>query len=117
VGFTLQDLASRKCAPCEGGVEPLNGEEARALLTELNSEWRLTDDGLSIQRRYEFPVFSRTIAFVNAVAWIATVEGHHPVLTVEYGSCDVSYTTHAINGLSDNDFICAAKIDQLTGSS
>ena len=66
-----------------------------------------------VSRRFSFPAYSRTVAFANAVAWIAIVEGHHPVLTVSYGDCVVSYTTHAIGGLSDNDFICAAKIDRL----
>ena len=69
--------------------------------------------GLKIFRRFDFPAYSRSLGFANAVAWIAIVEGHHPVLTVSYGACKVSYTTHAINGLSDSDFICAAKIDRL----
>ena len=106
-------LADKHCKPCEGGVEPLRPDQAEALLKALHSEWTLSDDGLSISRRFSFPAYSRTLGFANAVAWIAIVEGHHPVLTVTYGDCDVSYTTHAINGLSDNDFICAAKIDRL----
>lgn len=106
-------LVERKCKPCEGGVEPLGASEAQALLQELHDDWRLGDDGLSIERAFEFPGYGRTMAFVNAVAWIATVEGHHPDLRVGYGSCHVVYTTHAIDGLSDNDFICAAKIDRL----
>ena len=83
----------------------------------LDPAWMLSADGLSITRRFLFKAYSRTLGFANAVAWIAIVEGHHPVLTVAYGACDVSYTTHAINGLSDNDFICAAKIDRLAASS
>ena len=106
-------LANRRCTPCEGGVEPLNVEQARELLRALHDGWLLSDDGLEISRVFEFPAYSRTLAFANAVAWIAISEGHHPVLTVTYGSCGVSYTTHAIDGLSDNDFICAAKIDRL----
>jgi 4a-hydroxytetrahydrobiopterin dehydratase len=106
-------LADKRCKPCEGGVEPLTAEQARALLAALHDDWVLSDDELEISRVFEFPAYSRTLAFANAVAWIAISEGHHPVLTVSYGSCAVSYTTHAINGLSDNDFICAAKIDRL----
>ena len=83
------------------------------MMSSLHADWRLSDDGLEISRRFEFPAYSRTLGFANAVAWIATSEGHHPVLTVSYGSCDVSWTTHAIGGLSDNDFICAAKVDRL----
>ena len=107
------DLAKRHCKPCEGGVEPLRPEQTKDLLKALHEEWDLSADGLEISRRFSFPAYSRTLGFANAVAWIAITEGHHPVLTVSYGSCDVSYTTHAIDGLSDNDFICAAKIDRL----
>ena len=111
------ELAERRCQPCEGGVEPLRADQSAALLEALHSDWWLSDDGLEIARTFEFPAYSRSLGFANAVAWIAIVEGHHPVLTVSYGSCSVSYTTHAINGLSDNDFICAAKIDRLAASS
>ncbi len=110
------ELAQRHCKPCEGGVEPLRPEQAAELMKALHHDWQLSDDGLSISRSFSFPAYGRTLAFANAVAWIAIVEGHHPVLTVSYGSCDVSYTTHAIDGLSDNDFICAAKIDQLAAA-
>ncbi len=107
------DLAKRHCKPCEGGVEPLRADQCNALMEALHPEWLLSADGLEISRSFSFPVYSRSLGFANAVAWIAITEGHHPVLTVAYGSCSVSYTTHAINGLSDNDFICAAKIDRL----
>ena len=107
------ELANRHCQPCEGGVEPLSTDQAKELLKALHEGWALNEDQLEISRRFEFPAYSRTLAFTNAVAWIAISEGHHPVLTVSYGACAVSYTTHAINGLSDNDFICAAKIDRL----
>lgn len=94
-------------------MQPLQPEQARDLLKALHEDWSLSDDGLEISRHFEFPAYGRTLGFANAVAWIAISEGHHPVLTVSYGSCHVSYTTHAIDGLSDNDFICAAKIDRL----
>jgi len=112
-----EELAKRRCKPCEGDVEPLRVDQSSALLKALHSDWSLSDDGREILRTFNFPAYSRTLGFTNAVAWIATVEGHHPVLTVSYGSCVVSYTTHAINGLSDNDFICAAKIDRLAAES
>ena len=107
------ELADKRCKPCEGGVEPLRPDQVAALMKGLHGDWTLSDDGLEIVRRFAFPAYSRTLAFANAVAWIAIVEGHHPVLTVSYGDCVVGYTTHAIGGLSDNDFICAAKIDRL----
>ncbi len=110
------NLADRRCKPCEGGVEPLRPDQCSELIRALHADWSLSDDGLEISRTFEFSAYSRSLAFTNAVAWIAIVEGHHPVLTVSYGSCVVSYTTHAINGLSDNDFICAAKIDRLAAA-
>ena len=107
------ELAARSCKPCEGGVDPLTRERAEQLLGQLHPDWSLSDDGLAISREFTFPAYSRTLGFANAAAWIAISEGHHPVLTVSYGSCNVSYTTHAVNGLTDNDFICAAKTDRL----
>jgi 4a-hydroxytetrahydrobiopterin dehydratase len=108
-----ENLVNQRCEPCEGGTAPLSAADADALLESLDPGWILSDDGLCISRCFEFPAYSRTLGFANAVAWIAISEGHHPVLTVSYGSCEVSYTTHAIDGLSTNDFICAAKIDRL----
>ena len=107
------DLADKRCRPCEGGVQPLTREQCADVLKALHPEWSLSDDGLSISRSFEFPAYDRTLGFANAVAWIAIAEDHHPVLTIEYGRCHVSFTTHAINGLSDNDFICAAKVDRV----
>ena len=112
--LSMTDFADRKCKPCEGGVAPLTGRQAEAALRALHEDWRLGEDGKSIARQFDFPAFSRTIAFTNAVAWIATTEGHHPEMAVSYGRCVVSYKTTAIDGLSDNDFICAAKIDRIT---
>lgn len=110
-----RELATRRCKPCEGGTEPLTHEQADELLRALHGDWRLTEDGLSITRRFRFPSYDKTLGFANAAAWVAIAEDHHPVLTIAYGSCTISYTTHSINGLSDNDFICAAKTDRLTG--
>ncbi len=108
-----EKLVDRHCKPCEGGVEPLRAEQAGELMRALHPDWVLSSDGLNIVRTFRFPSYSYTLAFANAAAWIAVAEGHHPVLTVSYSECTVSYTTNAINGLSDNDFICAAKTDQL----
>lgn len=113
----MDDLVERRCKPCEGGVEPLDAGQAAELLAALHPDWSLAPEGKSIVRDFRFPAFSRTIAFVNAVAWIATVEGHHPEMLVNYGNCTVRYTTTAIGGLSDNDFICAAKVDRISADS
>ena len=110
-------LSEKHCKPCEGGVEPLLPEQVADLMSALHADWSVSDDGNAISRRFEFPAYSRTLGFTNAVAWIAITEGHHPDITFSYGYCVVSYTTHAIGGLSDNDFICAAKIDQLAAES
>jgi 4a-hydroxytetrahydrobiopterin dehydratase len=106
-------LVERRCKPCEGGVKPLQAGQVAELMRALHPDWSLSDDGLEISRTFSFPSYSYTLAFANAAAWVAVSEGHHPVLTLRYGDCTVSYTTHAISGLSDNDFICAAKTDQL----
>ncbi|WP_455218249.1 4a-hydroxytetrahydrobiopterin dehydratase [Kaarinaea lacus] len=106
------DLTQKNCKPCEGGVKPLDRDEATGLLNEVPG-WELNSDASEIHRTYSFKDFHRTMAFVNAVAWIAHQEDHHPDLAVSYSRCEIHYSTHAIGGLSENDFICAAKIDAL----
>lgn len=110
---TQNDLAAQQCKPCEGGVPPLEPEAAQDLLQALDANWSISEDGKWIRREFNFTGFNRTMGFVNAVAWIANTEGHHPDLEVHYSQCVVNYSTHAIDGLSENDFICAAKIDRL----
>jgi len=107
------DLTSKKCEPCEGGVPTLEPSAAQELMQALDSSWSISADGKWISRQFEFSGFNRTMGFVNAVAWIANSEGHHPDLEVSYRACVVKWTTHAIEGLSENDFICAAKVDRL----
>ena len=105
------DLASRKCEPCDGGGTPLARAAAQALLAELAPGWQLDEQARSIRRQFSFRDFYRTMSFVNALAHVANIEDHHPDLEVGYNYCHVVFTTHAYKGLSDNDFICAAKID------
>ncbi|MEE2657842.1 MAG: 4a-hydroxytetrahydrobiopterin dehydratase [Candidatus Latescibacterota bacterium] len=104
------ELTSKVCQPCEGGVDPMTPEEIGAKLDQVE-EWEYTDGYLA--RSFSFNNYYQTISFVNAVAWVANRERHHPVLEVQFRSCTVKYWTHAINGISENDFICAAKINQL----
>jgi 4a-hydroxytetrahydrobiopterin dehydratase len=104
------DLSHGKCKPCEGGVPPLSDEEAAKLLVQIDGWQR---HGGLISKVFRFKNHYETMAFVNATAWISHREDHHPDLAVGYNQCIVSYTTHAIGGLSENDFICAAKIDAL----
>jgi 4a-hydroxytetrahydrobiopterin dehydratase len=109
----MTDLTTRKCVPCEGGVTPLSSSAAREMLAQLASGWSLSEDGKFLQRSFKFVDFYRTMSFVNAVAHIANTEDHHPDLEVGYNYCRIKYQTHAIGGLHENDFICAAKIDRL----
>lgn len=108
--MNIPDLAYKKCKPCEGGVAPLTTEEIASLIRQLNG-WSYQDGVIS--KIYEFKNYYQTMAFVNALAWISHREDHHPDLTVGYNQCRVVYVTHAIGGLSENDFICAAKADTL----
>jgi 4a-hydroxytetrahydrobiopterin dehydratase len=108
-----EPLADRRCVPCEGGVVPYTEAEARAALAALDPAWRLDAAARHLARDYRFKDFYRVMSFANAVAHIANREDHHPDLELGYDYCRVRYTTHAIKGLSENDFICAAKIDRL----
>jgi 4a-hydroxytetrahydrobiopterin dehydratase len=99
--------------PCEGGVPPLTPAEAAALLKQLHKDWTLAEDAKSIKRSLKFKDFYRTMSFVNALAHVANTEDHHPDLEVGYDYCRVTFATHSIGGLSQNDFICAAKLDRL----
>lgn len=106
------ELTKKQCKPCEGGTAPLTETEAKALLRQTPA-WSLHEGGTEIHRAYEFKNYYQTMAFVNALAWIAHREDHHPDIEVGYKRCHVRYSTHSIGGLSENDFICAAKIDAL----
>ncbi len=102
------ELAQKKCVPCEGGIPRLKAEEVRQYLQRVEG-WETKDE--KIHRRFKFKNFVEAMNFVNALAKIAEAEGHHPDFTVHYNQVDVVIWTHAIGGLSENDFILAAKID------
>ena len=106
----MNDLTTKKCKPCEGGVDPLRPADVENLRKQLNG-WDLADG--EIVKTYSFKNHYEALAFVNAAAWISHRENHHPDTTVGFNTCRVSYVTHAISGLSENDFICAAKLDAL----
>ncbi len=108
----MTDLAARSCKPCEAGVPPLTEAEIETHIASIPG-WKAV--ACRIEKRFRFRNYFETISFVNAVAWLANRENHHPDLEVGYRACKVKYRTHAIDGLSENDFICAAKIDQLLG--
>lgn len=110
---TPQALTAKKCRPCEGGVDPVPLEEAQEQLQELEG-WRLTEDGQRIRKEWTVKDFMAGIAFFKKCAEVAEDDGHHPDLhLVGYRNVAVELWTHAIGGLSENDFILAAKIDEL----
>lgn len=108
----MSSLDKQKCAPCEGGVDPLGAERVTALLAQVPG-WRIAADGKAIGRQFEFPEFDSTMFFVNMLAWVASQQEHHPDFEAGFGHCRVTFTTHAIDGLSENDFICAARLNAL----
>jgi 4a-hydroxytetrahydrobiopterin dehydratase len=108
----MDDLSGKRCVPCEGNVAPLTREEAQRYLSQV-SGWTLSEDARSISKKFAFKDFSGTMHFVNEIARIAQEENHHPDLAVSYGGVGVELSTHAIGGLSENDFILASKIDSM----
>jgi len=106
------DLLQKKCRPCEGGMPPMDEKTVQTLLAKIPN-WRLENGAL--QRAFTFKNFYETMALANAIAWVAHQEDHHPDMTIGYNTLVVCYMTHAIGGLSENDFICAAKINALVG--
>ena len=107
------ELSQKHCESCEGIGASLTPEQIKRILPQLAHGWQVSDDHNNIKRAFSFANFHETMAFVNAIAWISHVENHHPDLEIGYNYCRVLYTTHALKGLSHNDFICAAKIDAL----
>jgi len=104
-------LTDKKCKVCElGDTKPFTKEQATALQKSVPN-WEIS--GKKITRLFQFKGFYKTMAFVNAVAWVANSEGHHPDMEVSFNKCVINFTTHAVDGLTENDFICAAKVDQL----
>jgi len=108
----METLTSKKCTPCEGGTAPYTQQQASDMLKLLKG-W-IIEDG-KLVKLYAFNNYYQTMAFANALAWVSHREDHHPDLQLGYNKCRVEYSTHAIGGLSQNDFICAAKCDSLFG--
>ena len=106
------DLSKKKCKPCEGGIAPLNQQEVAEYKKHIKDDWEVKDKN-KISKEFSFVNYKHTMEFVNKVADLAEEEGHHPVMHVYYGKVIIELWTHAINGLSENDFILASKIDKL----
>ncbi len=109
----MSKLEEKRCVPCEGGVPALDAEASNQLLKQLGRHWSISADNTRLAAEFEFKNYYHTTAFVNALIYIAHREDHHPDVSFGYKNCRVEYSTHAIGGLTENDFICAAKIDAL----
>jgi 4a-hydroxytetrahydrobiopterin dehydratase len=108
----MTELRKKKCKPCEGGVPPMTVEEAAEMQKEV-PDWEVIHEGHELRRLFTFGNHYELMAFVNAVAMISHREDHHPNQQLGYSRCEIVYTTHAVDGLTENDFICAAKVDAL----
>jgi 4a-hydroxytetrahydrobiopterin dehydratase len=111
-GDDSSGLAAKHCVPCEGGTPPLDARSVESYLRQVQG-WTVTDGGKKIAKSFRFDNFVQAVDFVNAITPVAEAEGHHPDLVVRWGEVRVELWTHAAGGLTENDFILAAKIDQI----
>jgi 4a-hydroxytetrahydrobiopterin dehydratase len=110
---TTSDTPQSECIPCEDGIDKNSKQTNLILLANLHEDWNLNESADKLQRKYSFKNFAKTVFFVNAVAHIADQQFHHPDIQFGYNYCTVEYSTHAVDGLTTNDFICAAMVDKL----
>lgn len=110
--MTISDLADKTCQPCQGGIAAYDAAAVRAMMGQLNG-WTLSDDATTITRRFAFKGFAKAVEMANLAAWLGNKQGHHPDISFGWGYCEVTFTTHEAGGLTENDFICAAKLDAL----
>ena len=108
----MTKLAEKKGTPCQGGVAPLKGEVLKQHAEQLGTGWEIVEEA-HLQKTFKFDDFRQALGFVNRVGEVAEEEGHHPDIHLTYGQATITLWTHKINGLHENDFILAAKIDQL----
>lgn len=108
----MSDLASKSCVPCRGGVPPLSSEESSELLAKLGGDWKVVDNH-HLDKTYEFPDFRAALDFTNRVGEVAEEEGHHPDIHLSWGRVRLTIWTHKIDGLTESDFVLAAKADRL----
>jgi len=110
--MTTCDLADKNCQPCAGGIAPFDAATARAQVDDLTG-WVLSDDATTITRRFDFKGFAKAVEMANLAAWLGNKQGHHPDIAFGWGYCSVSFTTHEAGGLTENDLICAARLNTL----
>lgn len=109
----MEELKKLKCVPCEGGVDPMKSDEINKYLELLQNDWKVLEEGKKIEFQFKFNNFKEAITFINKVAKIAEEEGHHPNIYIDYSKVTITLWTHAIEGLSINDFVLAAKIESI----
>jgi len=109
----ISNLSDQQCSACSGETPALTASEAEKLIAELHDDWILDADGSALLRRFKVKGFAKAVYLSNLCAWLADNEGHHPDVCYGWGYCHVTLTTHELNGLSQNDFILAAKLDKL----
>ena len=106
------ELSKRKCLPCEGGIDAIDHKQAKELMKKLDAGWALMDDSNKIYKAFKLKNHYEIMAVINLIAWISHREDHHPEIIFSYNTARIIYYTYAIDGLSENDFICASKIDK-----
>lgn len=106
-------LSSEQCIPCTGSVKVLEVADINRYLTQLNNDWELNDTNSAITREFKVKGFAKAVYLTNLCIWLADSQAHHPDVSFGWGYCTVTITTHELNGLSRNDFVWAAKLDQL----
>ena len=111
--MTTCDLHAKECAPCNGEGTVLEAEAARTLIENLHPDWVVSDTGTGLRRRLNFKGFAKAVYAANVAAFLADQEGHHPDVSFGWGYCEIVFTTHELGGVSENDFICAAKFDRM----
>ena len=109
--MTQSELAQQECVPCKGGVPPLKGEQLQELAANLNSGWEVVDEH-HLHKTYTFKDFAQALAFTNKVGAIAEEQNHHPDICLGYGKVTVTIHTHKIDGLTESDFVFAAKVEE-----
>jgi 4a-hydroxytetrahydrobiopterin dehydratase len=111
----MTDLASKKCAACDGWVPPLTDEQIASFKAGLDPSWEIDTEGGTLTRKFTFKAFAKAVYTANLAAYISDSEGHHADVAFGWGYCNITYTSHELGRLSENDFICAAKLDAATG--
>lgn len=107
----MTDLTSKTCAACEGWVPPLTGDEIANMQSQLDPSWEIDVDAQTLSRKFTFKGFAKAVYTANLVAFVSDKEGHHADISFGWGYCNVTFTSHELGRLSENDFICAAKVD------